>query len=169
MTELNYFQNQLTFINFQNLTSIEAEMVRTWRNHPQVNKWMRHQDQISVSQHQKFLKSLKNQSTAVHWLVKEGTNYLGVINFTQIKNQTAELGIYLNPALIGQGYGRILFTNQIQLGFEKLGLQTINLEVMANNLAAIHLYQKFGFQFLNRTALELDNLLKMSLTVAKFK
>ena len=48
---------------------------------------------------------------------------------------------------INQGIGSLLLKSLISLS-KKLNLTSLSLEVNENNLTAIHLYKKFGFEIL---------------------
>ncbi|MDW8463861.1 MAG: formyltransferase family protein [Geminocystis sp.] len=47
--------------NFINLTQEEKEMVRRWRNHPEVRKWMYTDHEISRGEHEEFIERLKRE------------------------------------------------------------------------------------------------------------
>ncbi|MCI0709788.1 MAG: GNAT family N-acetyltransferase [Chloroflexi bacterium] len=72
-----------------------------------------------------------------------------VVGFTRFKtinhrNGVAEISIVIGDP--GKGFGREALTLLIEYGFRELNLNRIELTVLSFNAAAIHLYQKLGFQ-----------------------
>ncbi len=66
----------------------------------------------------------------------------------------AEFRIALHPEKTGQGFGEEITLKTLELGFYRLGFDTIHLIVRKNNSPAIGLYKKIGFRTLgecNRT------------------
>ena len=59
--------------------------------------------------------------------------------------QEAEFRIALHPYYLGQGFGRRITLNTLELGFRDKGLQRIHLIVRKNNPRAIRLYTGIGF------------------------
>jgi UDP-4-amino-4,6-dideoxy-N-acetyl-beta-L-altrosamine N-acetyltransferase len=130
----------------------EAKMVLSWRNDERIKKWMHTKDDISLESHLKFIKSLKTDKTRDYFIVKDESEYLGVID---LNNQF--LGIYANPNR--KRVGDILLNTIIEFAFKEKGLKTLKAEVYANNTSAIKLYKRFGFEVMN----ENGTLLKMEL------
>jgi L-phenylalanine/L-methionine N-acetyltransferase len=59
---------------------------------------------------------------------------------------TASLGIMVHDDYVGQGVGRALIEALLHLADNYLGLNRIELDVMVDNAAAIHLYESLGFE-----------------------
>ncbi len=137
-------------INFTELTLDEKKMILEWRNAPSVKRWMYNRDEISLEKHLKYIDSLNGRDDKVYFLVKNGNNFIGVVNLTEIKKErSAELGIYVNPAL--KGYGTLLMSKIIEYAFDKLNIQVLNANVYEDNMKAINLYKKFNFKIVNTT------------------
>jgi RimJ/RimL family protein N-acetyltransferase len=69
---------------------------------------------------------------------------LGRVTWDPIKNGKTDIGIYVEPAYRGKGFGTVLMAKAL----EKLktdGVKVIELGVDGNNLSALRLYRKFGF------------------------
>lgn len=143
----NISYDDATLINFVNLTAVEKEMVRTWRNHENVRKWS-YQDQIiSMEEHVGFIEKLKADNRNFYWLVRnKREEYIGVISLIKVdfKNKNAYLGIYSNPDLSGNG--KLLMECLKRLAFETANLHTLKLEVIEGNERAINFYKKAGFR-----------------------
>lgn len=55
------------------------------------------------------------------------------------------LGLFVHPDYWGKGVGSALMAGVVKFSDEWLDLRRLELEVFADNPAAIHLYEKFGF------------------------
>lgn len=139
----------LEIINFVSVSQKDKEIIRAWRNDDRINHWMLHQEKITESEHSNFIRKLKNNKKNKYFLVKDrrdGRN-LGVIHLNRINDlkKTAELGIYVNPDLIGQGVGFMLLNELKRISKEKYGLKQLTLKVLKINTRAISLYKKSNF------------------------
>jgi UDP-4-amino-4,6-dideoxy-N-acetyl-beta-L-altrosamine N-acetyltransferase len=130
-------------INFTELSLKDKELILNWRNNDSIRKWMYNNNLISKEEHFDFLKQLSNCDDKLYFLVKEDDKNIGVIDFVNIKNQTAEMGIYSSPFL--KGYGEILLDLIIDYATKKLKLKKIKAEVFAINKRAVNLYERKGF------------------------
>ena len=86
----------LKLINFTDLTDEQILMILRWRNDEQVAKYMKNKS-VSEQEHRKFIANLKNDETKRYFLVKEDSDYIGVIDFVDIAADSCEFGIYANP------------------------------------------------------------------------
>lgn len=134
-------------IHYVNLSDSEREMVRQWRNHVSICKWMCQDHRISEEEHKNFIAGLKDKHKEYHWVVKDREKYFGAINITRLdwKNRNGYLGIYSDPVDPGKGAGGILMDCLKKIAFEIAGLHTLKLEVIAGNERALRFYQKQGF------------------------
>lgn len=136
-------------INLLNLTDSEKEMVRMWRNHENIRKWMYMDHIISLDEHKHFLEKIKNDNNNFYWVLKDDrNNYLGVLSLNRVnfRNKNAYFAIYSNPYNKIPGVGRIIDRCAIELAFEILKLHTLKLEVIEDNIQVINLHQKMGFK-----------------------
>ena len=140
--------DDFTLKSFLNLSDEEKEMIRNWRNHENIRKWMYSDSIISLEDHAKFLNQLKEDDKNFYWIVanKDGV-YIGTIylNRTDFNNRHAYMGIYSNPYSELKNKGTLLFQSFRKLAFELAKLHTLKLEVMDNNQKAIKFYKDFGF------------------------
>jgi UDP-4-amino-4,6-dideoxy-N-acetyl-beta-L-altrosamine N-acetyltransferase len=132
--------------NFVHLT--EKEMIRNWRNDPEIRKWMFTDHLITPDEHDHFIDKLMVDDQNFYWLVqnKEG-QYLGVISINKLDqlSKTAYFGLYVRPDCKGQGYGHRLMTSLKELVFDVAKLETLKLEVLSTNERALEFYRKSGF------------------------
>lgn len=133
--------------NFVNLSQEEKEMVRRWRNHPEVRKWMYTDHEISEEEHMEFLEKLKEDKKNFYYLVLKDGKAIGVLylNRVDFRNRNAYFGIYANPEEKIHGAGLVLEKTAIKLAFEVTNLHTLKLEVIEDNEKAINFYKRMGF------------------------
>jgi len=137
----------LLLINFINLNSAEKDLVKKWRNHKDVRKWMYQDHIISSEEHAVFIEKLKEENKNFYWLVKnKNGEYLGVIYLNKVDflHKHAYLGIYSNPEL--KGVGKFLIQALKELAFKIAKFHTLKLEVIETNKHAIEFYKKQGFK-----------------------
>lgn len=77
-------------------------------------------------------------------LLDDAGNIVGFYIAQLILEQLELFNICVAPALQGKGYGRILLQHFLQEGAARGGSEVF-LEVRSSNLAAIALYQRYGF------------------------
>ena len=133
-------------VDFVHLSEPEKELVRRWRNHPSISRWMLHQTPITPDQHQAFIAALKDNPERRYFLVKERGEGLGVIDFTAIDQarKSAAFGLYAAPGV--RGAGPRLLRLVLDCGYRRLGLETLTAEVFSDNARALRLYRAFGFR-----------------------
>jgi UDP-4-amino-4,6-dideoxy-N-acetyl-beta-L-altrosamine N-acetyltransferase len=136
-----------TVKNFIALTPDERELVRKWRNHRSIRRWMYNDRLISTVEHAAFIRRLKDSSADFYWLVKrDERGYAGVIALKRIdrRNRNAYLGIYADPD--SSGNGRLLMDCLQRLAFKNFRLHTLRLEVLSSNRHALDFYRRQGFK-----------------------
>lgn len=86
----------------------------------------------------------------IHFAVAgEEDEYLGTISLKDIslRDKRAEYAISLRKCAHGKGIGYTATHLLLDYAFFSLGLNRVFLNVLSDNLAAIHLYQKCGFHY----------------------
>jgi putative acetyltransferase len=62
------------------------------------------------------------------------------------RRHTGEIGITVHDDYTGRGIGRALLAALLDLADNTLGLKRVELDVITDNAAAIHLYESLGFE-----------------------
>jgi UDP-4-amino-4,6-dideoxy-N-acetyl-beta-L-altrosamine N-acetyltransferase len=140
--------DDFVLVSFLNLTSEEKKMVRIWRNHDKVRKWMYQDHEISSEEHAKFIERLKGDDKNFYWILKSNQGeYVGTISLNRVdfRNNNAYLGLYSNPYYDRPGAGVLLIAALKKLAFDLASLHTLKLEVLETNHLAINFYKKSGF------------------------
>lgn len=135
-------------IDFVDLNPEEKKSVLEWRNHEAVKACMYYQNDISLEEHLDFIDSLWLCKSKQYLMVKKSNLCLGVIDLADINfnKRTSSFGLYANPFEKMQGSGKMLLESVIKYTFEILKLDTLKLEVFADNEKALNLYKKYGFK-----------------------
>ncbi|WP_457608709.1 UDP-2,4-diacetamido-2,4,6-trideoxy-beta-L-altropyranose hydrolase [Nitratifractor sp.] len=144
MQELRCSKVSLT--PFTALDPQESELVRSWRNDPRVRQWMLNEEIITPQQHRRFVESLAEEESKRYFLVQEGEEAVGVIDFTGIdlEARRCEIGLYADPDR--HGLGNLLMETILRYAKKVWPDFTLVAEVFEGNEKAIHLYERFGFE-----------------------
>jgi UDP-4-amino-4,6-dideoxy-N-acetyl-beta-L-altrosamine N-acetyltransferase len=132
-------------INYTELSEPQALAVLTLRNHPDVRRWMTHQTEISHAEHLAFINTLNSAVDKTYFVVEQGGQIVGTINFTGINQDEVSCGLLANPFLDRQGKGRLLLEAIKHYTVQQLGLKSLVLSVQSHNERALTLYKKAGF------------------------
>ena len=139
--------NNIKLTNFISLKNTQSKQVLKMRNNKNIRQWMYDKNKISKKTHKKYIKNLKYKQDRIYFLVSLNNINLGVIDLTNISKNNAQLGIYTNTKL--KGKGTLLLNILIKYSFEILNLKKLTAYVYNNNIKAISLYKKFGFEIIS--------------------
>jgi UDP-4-amino-4,6-dideoxy-N-acetyl-beta-L-altrosamine N-acetyltransferase len=134
--------------SFPDLSEDKKRMVLSWRNHPEIRKWMVTRESIALSAHLAFIERLRSDTANEYYLVSDerGTE-LGVISFTEIIPKLSAMpGLYKNPHCEERGVGQRLMAAIDAHAIQTLQLTELRLQVLRSNERAIALYQRSGYQ-----------------------
>ena len=109
----------LELINFTSLSDEQKLMVLNWRNDERIAKFMKNKS-VGKEEHFAFLERLKSIKDKIYFLVKDESEFIGVISFVDITKESCDFGVYKNPELKAKAYN--------------------------NNEKALVLYKNFGFR-----------------------
>ena len=124
----------------------DLERVLSWRNHPDVRRWMYTTHEIGVDEHRRwFEKSCEDPHR--HLLVYESDGVrLGFVNLHQLRGEdVAEWGFYLAPDA-PKGSGRGLGVAALDHAFEALGIHKVSGHALAGNEQSIRFHLRLGFR-----------------------
>lgn len=104
----------------------------------------------SVEQEADFLKGLYDSQKEIFLIAKADGKIVGTANFAASQkprlSHRGEIGISVEKSMWGQGIATMLMQRLIDFAKNQAKVELISLEVRSDNAAAIHLYEKFGFQ-----------------------
>lgn len=118
------------------------------RNCASVRAMMYTQHTITEAEHFAFVQSLKTRSDRLHFALMQGSELLAVFNLYDISHEhkRAMFGMFANPEAKVPGLGFLIDEAALHVSFELLGLQTLRLEVFADNTGVIALHKRMGFE-----------------------
>jgi len=96
----------------------------------------------------KFITSCHNSTDSCHLaIVNENNEYLGTISLKMIDSyyKDSEFAIVLRSSAQGKGYATQAMKEIMTIAFEKYQLEEVYWNVLANNIAAIKLYERCGY------------------------
>lgn len=134
-------------VEFLKIREENLEMIRNWRNSPEVSNYMYTDDFITVDQQKKWFRQIKDDPTKKYWIIKVDDKYVGVVNLYDIdkRNKRCYWAYYLAESSIrGKGLGRLIELNIIKYIFEDLGLNKLCCEVLSFNEIVVKIHKKYG-------------------------
>ena len=116
--------------------------------HRDVARWLVQLPSMEISETERWL---AKPAAGRHRLVAEVEgNVVGSCNLRHYQNPRARhagrIGLMVHPGFWNQGVGSALVATALDLADNWLNLLRVELEVLAQNAGAIHLYEKFGFE-----------------------
>ncbi|MGB0466070.1 MAG: UDP-4-amino-4,6-dideoxy-N-acetyl-beta-L-altrosamine N-acetyltransferase [Pontibacterium sp.] len=125
----------------------ELELMRSWRNAPnvRVNMYTRHE--ISQQEHLRWWESIAARPDQQYFMYEINGLPLGIIGFTGINtdSKNSAWAFYASPEA-PPGTGSRMEFLALEYAFYTLNLHKLYCEVLAFNTPVIKLHQKFGFK-----------------------
>lgn len=133
------------------ITMEDTPLIVKWRSRPSVYMNLYSRRPITVTEHEEWMRSYVTTGKCEQFIIvdKQAQVPVGSVFIKNIDRQTqkGEYGIFIGEeSARGKGLGREAAHLMLQYGFETMGLHKIYLSVFAYNQAAIHSYQRAGFE-----------------------
>jgi UDP-4-amino-4,6-dideoxy-N-acetyl-beta-L-altrosamine N-acetyltransferase len=124
----------------------DLRLVLSWRNHPEVRRYMKTQHEITLHEHQHWFDSAV-QDPQKHLLIFElDQRPMGFVNFNGVgQGGIVDWGFYAAPEA-PKGSGRQLGVAAIDHAFVQLKLHKVCGQAFAYNQRSIRLHLSLGFQ-----------------------
>jgi UDP-4-amino-4,6-dideoxy-N-acetyl-beta-L-altrosamine N-acetyltransferase len=136
-------------VSFDELGSNHLEVVRRWRNSPEVASFMYTDDHITEADQVLWFERVSVDPASRYWVVLLELQPVGLISLTNIDltNRRCDWAIYLGEQTArGRGVAsHAQYFGAIQC-FDRLGLEKLCCEAFEFNSSAIELYEKLGFE-----------------------
>jgi UDP-4-amino-4,6-dideoxy-N-acetyl-beta-L-altrosamine N-acetyltransferase len=127
----------------------DRQRLLTWRNLPDVSRWMYTDHTISQEEHDAWFDRALTRDDARFWIIVADGIDSGMVSVSQIdlRHGTAFWAFYLAEAAVrGRGVGAFTEFTILELVFGEMGLRKLNCEVLATNPAVVAMHERFGFQ-----------------------
>lgn len=124
----------------------DLEFVLSWRNHPEVRRYMYTQHEITLDEHKRWFERAVPDPQK-HLLIFElNQQPLGFVSFSEVGDGgVADWGFYAAPDA-PKGSGRQLGRAALNHAFTQLKLHKVSGQALAHNDRSIQLHQSLGFQ-----------------------
>lgn len=128
----------------------DLAMIARWRSAPEAYDWFYEYLPISEEQQRLWYEKQLNNPTEMNWVVADTANTpIGTVSLYRIdlRNRKADWGrlVIGDAAWRGQGIGKEVEALVAEYAFEHLNLHKLCCEVLADNITALALHHKFGF------------------------
>jgi len=136
-------------ITLTTLTENDLELVRTWRNSPEVAQYMYTSEPITAAQQAAWFTRVQNDPTSRYWMIEYNEKKIGLASLTGISQTLSSCywAFYLGDTSIrGGGLGAKIEFNVLEYVFKELKLNKLRCEVMTFNDKVISMHEKFGFR-----------------------
>ncbi len=131
------------------LEETDLEMVRQWRNLPEVSEYMYTDANITEEEQKKWYTRVKNDPTQTYWIIEYNETKLGLVSIYNIKQnfKHCSWAFYLgNTEVRGAGIGSKVEYTILNHVFEVMNFHKLMCEVFTFNEKVIQMHKKFGFK-----------------------
>lgn len=127
------------------MTELDLELVLSWRNHPDIRRYMYTSHQISMHEHRAWFAdavAVPANSLLIYECHGEAT---GFVKITRGRcNEIADWGFYLSP-VAKKGAGRTLGKLALDYAFDQLHLHKLCGQVLGFNERSLGFHRSLGF------------------------
>lgn len=127
----------------------DIELVRKWRNSPEVYTYMYTEGGINQEQQEKWFQRISADQRSIYWIIEYSGKKMGVASINDINHtlQSCYWAFYLGEmGSRNAGIGAKVEYNVMRYVFEELNLNKLRCEVFVSNDKVINMHEKFGFR-----------------------
>lgn len=132
------------FIDYTEMNSEMSKRVLECRNLPEIRKWMVDTVPISLDNHTKFLKNLRNTQGKFYYCIIFNDKFIGSINIIKETDDTVERGIYIHPDFWGKKLSVQICKQFYSYIAMNMGIKSIITKVLKNNHSSNALEKALG-------------------------
>lgn len=128
------------------LQEADLSLVRQWRNHPDVRRYMYTQHEITETEHWDWFKRSHEDPRRHHMLAESKGYPFGFVSLQleDAESHRATWGFYLAPEA-ARGSGQALGNAALAYAFDQLGLHKLCGEALASNQRSLAFHERLGF------------------------
>lgn len=127
-------------------TAADAELLREWRNEPEVVAQTLSGATVGEAEHADWLARTLADSTARLYVVEDGGEPIGQLRLTAAGAGEAEVHISLVAEARGRGIGRQALGHATELAASELGAASLIARVLASNERSLRAFRAAGFE-----------------------
>jgi len=136
-------------IELKEIESGDKNILREWRNMPEVSKYMYSDHHIAEEEHEKWFNRILNDKTTKYWKIICDNEDAGLVNLYDIDNQNSRCSwaFYIaSPNVRGRGVGSFVEYSVLHYVFDVLNLNKLCCEVLGFNEPVVRMHKKYGFK-----------------------
>lgn len=124
----------------------DLSVIRQWRNHSKINRFMFFQHKILENEHKKWFEASRENPLKLLYVYEENRVLTGFLQLQKksMECQVYEWGFYIDPSAL-RGTGSRMAKIALYKIFNELGGDKVFGEVLSFNYPPIKLHQKLGF------------------------
>ncbi len=126
----------------------DKEMIRKWRNMPEVMKSGYNQHVVTKEEHDSWYQRVLYDSSCKYWIIVCDGEDVGLVSINDIENahKRCKWAFYVaSPNMRGKGIGSYAEYFVLKYVFEELKLNKLYGEVLSSNKYVINMHKGFGF------------------------
>lgn len=134
-------------VELNSLREENLEQVLSWRNDPEIVRWMLHQEIITWDQHLVWFSALGTDS--LYLIIQWNDCKIGLFNIKNIdrEKRIGEAGIFIGDEEFRGSYVPMLtILAMMDVCFDELGFHFLEARVRKDNTGAIQMNQDLGYQ-----------------------
>lgn len=135
-------------ITLRPLVPGDQERLRTWRNQPDIARYMHTDHTIGPEEHARWFSRVLTDPDVLYRMIELDGAPVGLVYITPIdrRNRRCSWAFYLaSPSVRGRGVGSFVEYWVLNEVFEVLGLERLCCEVLGFNQPVIDMHRSFGF------------------------
>jgi UDP-4-amino-4,6-dideoxy-N-acetyl-beta-L-altrosamine N-acetyltransferase len=136
-------------IELRDVEPADREMLREWRNRPEVARYMHNDAVITPEQHARWFDAAMADPSRRYWIIRVDGTDVGLADVHDIDHvhSCAMWAFYLADTEVrGRGVGTYVEYRVLRHVFDELGLNRLGGEVLASNTPVLRMHEAFGFQ-----------------------
>lgn len=136
-------------IELRDVQPEDKEMIREWRNKPEVAKYMYTDHEITPEEHDRWFERISDDPSCRYWVIVCDQVDVGLVSIYGVdpKNRRGFWAFYVaDPSARGKGVGSFVEYSILEHVFERLGLNKLCCEVLGFNERVVNMHERFGFQ-----------------------
>lgn len=136
-------------IALRDLRPEDKEMIRSWRNLPEVAEQMYTSHTIGPEEHERWFRSIEGDPKRAYWVVTHAGRDVGLANLYDIDpaHRRCSWAFYIaDKAARARGLGSFLEYRLLQHVFGEHGFRKLSCEVLTTNQSVLEMHKRFGFR-----------------------
>jgi RimJ/RimL family protein N-acetyltransferase len=130
----------------------DAELLRGWRNDPETRRRSFAKTAVSVAEHRAWLHARLGSDRAAIWIFSDGEVPVGQVR-VDLDGDVAEVSIVVAPERRGQGYGKAMLSEAMQLLRKEFGAGVrARALVLDDHEASLRTFKACGFRLVGPAA-----------------